>query len=171
MRVCNDEQSGLGEAVLAGAVSRWRWLLTAVAAALLGSTVLMFFARSGQRPRRGHHRRRARNRLAVDACRPRLRARDGGDRRKSRRWAVALRRPWIGWLAVTFVVTSLVPGRPAATAAMAPGHVAGRPDQGADGVFGHRAGGHGRRSGRPRPHRRRDLSPSATQSEESKEES
>ncbi len=43
----NDEESGLGEAVLAGAVSRWRWLLTAVASALVGSTVLMFFAGLG----------------------------------------------------------------------------------------------------------------------------
>ena len=31
VRVSSDEQSGLGEAVLAGAVSRWRWLVTAVA--------------------------------------------------------------------------------------------------------------------------------------------
>ena len=27
LRVFSDEESGLGEAVLAGAVSRWRWLL------------------------------------------------------------------------------------------------------------------------------------------------
>ena len=47
LRVYNDEESGLGEAVLAGAVSRWRWLLTAVASALVGSTVLMFFAGLG----------------------------------------------------------------------------------------------------------------------------
>ena len=47
LRVYSDEESGLGEAVLAGAVSRWRWLLTAVAAALVGSTVLMFFAGLG----------------------------------------------------------------------------------------------------------------------------
>ena len=36
VRVYGDEESGLGEAVLAGAVSRRRWLLSAVAAALLG---------------------------------------------------------------------------------------------------------------------------------------
>ena len=47
LRVYNGEESGLGEAVLAGAVSRWQWLLTAVAAALVGSTVLMFFAGLG----------------------------------------------------------------------------------------------------------------------------
>ena len=47
VRVFTDEESGLGEPVLAGAVSRWRWLLTAVAAALLGSTALMFFAGLG----------------------------------------------------------------------------------------------------------------------------
>jgi polyether ionophore transport system permease protein len=33
LRLWSDEESGLGEAVLAGAVSRWRWLLTAVATA------------------------------------------------------------------------------------------------------------------------------------------
>ena len=33
--------------MLAGAVSRWRWLLTAVASALVGSAVLMFFAGLG----------------------------------------------------------------------------------------------------------------------------
>ena len=27
LRIHSDEESGLGEAVLAGAVSRWRWLL------------------------------------------------------------------------------------------------------------------------------------------------
>src|SRR5205807_4512298 len=44
LRVYNDELSGLGEAVLEGAMSRWRWLLTAVAADLVGSVVLMFIA-------------------------------------------------------------------------------------------------------------------------------
>ena len=43
----SDEEKGLGEVVLAGAVSRWRWLFTAVASALIGSTVLMFFAGLG----------------------------------------------------------------------------------------------------------------------------
>ena len=33
--------------MLAGAVSRWRWLLTAVAASIVGSAVLMFFAGLG----------------------------------------------------------------------------------------------------------------------------
>ena len=42
LRVWSDEESGLGEAVLAGAVSRWRWLSTAVVAAVVGSPVLMF---------------------------------------------------------------------------------------------------------------------------------
>ena len=32
LRVYTDEEKGLGEAVLAGAVSRWRWLVTAVVA-------------------------------------------------------------------------------------------------------------------------------------------
>ena len=47
LRLLNDEEKGLGEAVLAGAVSRWRWLVTAVASALVGSAVLMFFAGLG----------------------------------------------------------------------------------------------------------------------------
>ncbi len=42
LRVYGDEQSGLGETVLAGAVSRWRWLLTAVVSAIVGAAVLMF---------------------------------------------------------------------------------------------------------------------------------
>ena len=47
LRVYSDEENGLGEAVLARAVSRWRWLLTAVASAVLGSAVLMLLAGLG----------------------------------------------------------------------------------------------------------------------------
>ena len=47
LRLLNDEEKGLGEAVLAGAVSRWRWLVAAVTSALVGSAVLMFFAGLG----------------------------------------------------------------------------------------------------------------------------
>ena len=47
LRVYSDEETGLGEAVLAGAVSRSRWLSTAVVAALLGATMLMFAAGLG----------------------------------------------------------------------------------------------------------------------------
>ena len=47
LRVYSDEQSGSARPVLAGAVSRWKWLLAAVASALVGSAVLMFFAGLG----------------------------------------------------------------------------------------------------------------------------
>ena len=110
LRVLNDEESGLGEVVLAGAVSRWRWLLTAVAAALVGSTVLMFFAGLGNGPRRGHHHRRAADHLAADPCRSGLRACDGGDGRARGAWRSRCGSAWIGWLAVTFVVISLYLG-------------------------------------------------------------
>ena len=55
LRVYNDEESGLGEAVLAGAVSRWRWLLTAVGAAAGRVDRADVLRRAGQRARRGHH--------------------------------------------------------------------------------------------------------------------
>ena len=65
LRIWGDEESGLGEVVLAGAVSRWRWLVTAVAAAVAGSAVLMFFAGLGNGSRRGHHDRRAADRSGA----------------------------------------------------------------------------------------------------------
>ena len=61
--------------------------------------------------------------------------------------AVALRQPWIGWLAVTFVITSLYLGALLRLPQWLLDAVAGRPDQGADRVFGHRADRHGRRRG------------------------
>ena len=109
LRVYSDEESGLGEAVLAGAVSRWRWLLTAVAAALVGSIVLMFFAGLGNGLGAGITIGEPRNHLAPDIGRAGLCACHGGHRRRcgaGRRRAAC----WIGWLAVTFVVTSLYLG-------------------------------------------------------------
>ncbi|MCK5756362.1 MAG: ABC transporter, partial [Mycobacterium sp.] len=47
LRVYADEQAGLGESVLAGAVSRWSWLVGAVVTAVLGGAVSMFFAGLG----------------------------------------------------------------------------------------------------------------------------
>ncbi|MBI3689939.1 MAG: ABC transporter, partial [Mycolicibacterium aromaticivorans] len=41
VRLHRDEESGIGEAVLAGSVSRWAWLLSAVGAALTGAVVLL----------------------------------------------------------------------------------------------------------------------------------
>lgn len=109
LRVYSDEESGLGEAVLAGAVSRWRWLLTAVASALVGSTVLMFFAGLGNGLGAGitlgEPQTIARLTLAGLAYVPAMAVVAG-----LAALAVALRRSWIGWLAVTFVVVSLYLG-------------------------------------------------------------
>jgi ABC-2 type transport system permease protein len=109
LRVYNDEQSGLGEAVLAGAVSRWRWLLTAVAAALVGSVVLMFFAGLGNGLGAGltlgEPATIAKLTLAGLAYVPAMAVIAG-----IAALAVAVRHAWIGWLAVTFVVTSLYLG-------------------------------------------------------------
>ncbi|MGB0971216.1 MAG: ABC transporter, partial [Mycobacterium sp.] len=109
LRVYADEQSGLGEAVLAGSVSRWRWLLTAVVSAVLGSAVLMFFAGFdnglGAGLTLGEPHTALRLTLAGLAFIPGLAVLAG-----VAALAVALRSTWIGWLAVTFVVLSLYLG-------------------------------------------------------------
>ena len=109
LRVYNDEQSGLGEAVLAGAVSRWRWLLTAVAAALVGSAVLLFFAGLGNGLGAGltlgEPATIAKLTLTGLAHLPAMAVIAA-----VAALAVAVRHTWIGWLAVTFVVTSLYLG-------------------------------------------------------------
>jgi ABC-2 type transport system permease protein len=109
LRVYSDEQSGLGEAVLAGAVSRWRWLLTAVASALVGSTVLMFFAGLGNGLGAGltlgEPGTIVKLTLAGLAYVPAMAVLAG-----VAAFAVAVKHAWIGWLAVTFVVVSLYLG-------------------------------------------------------------
>jgi polyether ionophore transport system permease protein len=109
IRVYSDEQSGLGEAVLAGAVSRWQWLLTAVASALVGSTVLMFFAGLGNGLGAGltlgEPGTIVKLTLAGLAYVPAMAVLAG-----VAALAVAVKHTWIGWLAVTFVVTSLYLG-------------------------------------------------------------
>jgi ABC-2 type transport system permease protein len=109
LRVYSDEQNGLGEAVLAGAVSRGRWLLTAVASALVGSVVLMFFAGLGNGlgagMTLGEPETVVRLTLAGLAYVPAMAVLAG-----VAALAVALRHAWIGWLAVTFVVVSLYLG-------------------------------------------------------------
>lgn len=109
LRVCNDEEKGLGEPVLAGGVSRWRWLLTAAASALLGSTVLMFLAGLGNGLGAGltlgEPETIVRLTLAGLAYVPAMAVMAG-----VAAFAVAVRRAWIGWLAVTFVVISLYLG-------------------------------------------------------------
>lgn len=109
LRVHADEQSGLGEAVLAGAVSRWRWLFGAVAAAVLGSAVLMFCAGLGNGLGAGltlgEPATIARLTLAGLAFVPAMTVLAG-----VAALAVSLRAPWIGWLAVTFVIVALYLG-------------------------------------------------------------
>ncbi len=131
LRVCNDEESGLGEAVLAGAVSRWRWLVTAVAAAVVGSTVLMFFAGVGMGLGAGitigEPQTIWRLTLAGFAFVPAMAAMAG-----VAALAVALRQS-VDRLAGSHIRDHLaVPRRAAAAAAVAARRVTGRPDQGAE---------------------------------------
>lgn len=109
LRVYSDEESGLGEVVLAGAVSRWRWLLGAVISAVLGSAVLMFFAGLGNGLGAGltvgEPHTVVELTLAGLAYVPALAVMSA-----VAALAVALRRTWIAWLAVTFVVTALYLG-------------------------------------------------------------
>ncbi len=109
LRVSNDEQSGLGEAVLAGAVSRWWWLLSAVGAAIVGAAVLLFFAGLGNGLGAGltigEPQTIWRLTLAGLAYVPAMAVMAG-----VAALAVALRQPWIGWLAVTFVIVALYLG-------------------------------------------------------------
>lgn len=109
LRLLSDEEKGLGEAVLAGAVSRWRWLFTAVASAVLGSMVLMFCAGLGNGLGAGitlgEPATIVRLTLAGLAYVPAMAVMAG-----IAAVAVAVRRGWIGWLAVTFVVMALYLG-------------------------------------------------------------
>jgi ABC-2 type transport system permease protein len=109
LRVYADEQSGVGEVVLAGAVSRWRWLSTAVASAVLGATVLMFCAGLGNGVGAGLTVGDPATVLKLTltglAYVPALAVLAG-----VAAVAVALRQAWIGWLAMTFVMVSLYLG-------------------------------------------------------------
>lgn len=109
LRTFSDEQSGLSEPVLAAAVSRWRWLLTAVAAALTGAAVLLFCAGLGNGLGAGitvgEPATIWRLTLAGLSFLPAMAVLAA-----VAAFAVAVRRPWIGWLAVAFVVISLYLG-------------------------------------------------------------
>lgn len=109
LRVYTDEEKGLAEAVLAGSVSRWRWLFTAVVAALLGAVVLMAAAGLGNGLGAGiavgDPATVARLTLAALAFLPALAVMAA-----VAALAVAVRTPWLGWLAVAFVVVSLYLG-------------------------------------------------------------
>ncbi|WP_307866205.1 ABC transporter [Mycolicibacterium sp. GESEQ-9] len=109
LRVYADEQNGLGEPVLAGAVSRWRWLLGAVGSALAGAAFLMFCAGLGNGLGAGltlgEPGTIVRLTLAALAYLPALAVVAA-----IAALAVALRAPWIAWLAVTFVIMALYLG-------------------------------------------------------------
>ena len=109
LRVYADEQAGLGESVLAGAVSRWSWLVGAVVTAVLGAAVLMFFAGLGNGLgaglTMGEPQTVMRLTLAGLSYVPALAVMAA-----VAALAVALRRTWIAWLAVTFVITALYLG-------------------------------------------------------------
>lgn len=109
LRVYADEQNGLGEPILAGAVSRWRWLLGAVGSALAGAAFLMFCAGLGNGLGAGltlgEPGTIVRLTLAALAYLPALAVVAA-----IAALAVALRAPWIAWLAVTFVITALYLG-------------------------------------------------------------
>lgn len=104
-----DEESGLGEAVLAGAVSRWTWLLSAVGAAVTGATALLVCAGLGNGLGAGltlgEPPTIVRLTLAGLAFLPAMAVVAA-----VAALGVALRRPVLGWLAVTFVVAALYLG-------------------------------------------------------------
>lgn len=109
LRLHGDEENGLAEAVLAGSVSRWHWLLSATASALLGSTVLMVCAGLGNGLGAGLTLGEpftiVRLTFAGLAFVPALAVMAA-----VAAVAVALRTPWIAWLAVTYVVVALYLG-------------------------------------------------------------
>ena len=109
LRVRAEEQSGLAEPILAGAVSRWHWLLTAMYAALAGAAVLMLCAGLGHGVGAGlalgEPDTILRLVLAALAQLPALAVVTA-----VAALAVALRAPWIAWLAVTFVIAALYLG-------------------------------------------------------------
>jgi ABC-2 type transport system permease protein len=108
-RLHRDEESGIGEAVLAGAVSRWTWLLSSLTAALLGALLLLFCAGLGNGLGAGltlgepgtivHLTFAALAYLPAMAVVAGIAA-----------IGVALRRPAIGWGVVLFVVLTLYIG-------------------------------------------------------------
>ncbi|MCV7218029.1 ABC transporter [Mycobacterium crocinum] len=109
IRLSRDEESGIGEAVLAGSVSRWKWLMSAVAAALTGSVVLLVCAGLGNGLGAGltlgEPATIVRLTLAALAFVPAMAVIAG-----IAALGVAVRQPGIGWLAVTLVIVALYLG-------------------------------------------------------------
>ncbi len=109
VRLSRDEESGIAEAVLAGSVSRWAWLLSAVGAALTGAAVLLACAGLGNglgaALTLGQPQTILRLTVAGLAFLPAMAVVAG-----VAALGVAMRRPAIGWLAVTFIVAALYLG-------------------------------------------------------------
>ena len=109
LRLAADEQSGLAELVLAGSVSRPRWLVSAVLATLGGTAVLLGCAGLGNGLGTALATKEFRNIALLTgaglAHLPAMAVMAG-----FAAVAVAVRRSWIGWTAVTFVVASLYLG-------------------------------------------------------------
>ncbi|WP_445166550.1 ABC transporter permease [Mycolicibacterium sp. Dal123E01] len=109
VRLHRDDESGIGEAVLAGSLSRWTWLLSAVGAALTGAAVLLACAGLGNGLGAGltlgEPQTIVRLTLAALAFLPAMAVVAA-----VAALGVALRHPGIGWLAVTFVVGALYLG-------------------------------------------------------------
>ena len=107
--VSRDEESGIGEAVLAGSVSRWAWLLSAVGAALAGAAMLLACAGLGNGLGAG---------LTLNEPSTILRLTAAGLAflpamavvAAIAALGVALGHPGLGWLAVTFVIGALYLG-------------------------------------------------------------
>jgi ABC-2 type transport system permease protein len=109
VRLHRDEESGIGEAVLSGAVSRRIWLLSAVAAALVGSLLLLLCAGFGNGLGAGltlgEPGTIIRLTVAALAYLPAIAVLAG-----IAALGVALRQPIVGWAAVTFVILALYLG-------------------------------------------------------------
>jgi ABC-2 type transport system permease protein len=109
VRLHRDEESGIGEAVLAGSVSRWTWLLSAIGAAMTGAAVLLACAGLGNGLGAGltlgEPQTVVRLTLAALAFLPAMAV-----VASIAALGVALRHPGIGWLAVIFVVVALYLG-------------------------------------------------------------
>lgn len=109
LKLTKDEQSGITEAVLARAVSRWNWLLSAVAMTALGSALLMTIAGlgAGLGAASTLHEPDLVLRLALAGLAqiPALLVVCG-----IAAIAVSLRQSWIGWLVVAFSVGMLYAG-------------------------------------------------------------
>ncbi|MBA0049165.1 ABC transporter [Mycobacterium sp. NPDC050853] len=109
VKLAKDEQSGIAEAVLARAVSRWNWLLSAVGVTALGSALLMAIAGLGGGLGAAATLHNPdlvwRLTLAGLAQIPALLVVCG-----IAAMAVAVQQSWIGWLVVAFSVGMLYAG-------------------------------------------------------------